>query len=239
LPTEELQSRSQFYDKYLNFTVITEYDDTRKSGNIIDNVFGKNGLDKSDSQDPGPAEIPKGKTEVVTTYLELAQRPAREPNRPRLENLAIMRAHKPTVSFYRYLYNTVGKPYSWYARRTMGDAQLLETILHKQMEIYVLYVGGVPAGFVEFDKRVDQEVEIVHLGLMEEFNGRGLGRYLLDWAIDHSWQADVQRIWTHITNNDHPKAMGIFQQAGFRAYHQSRTLIDDPRYNRLKRRSDE
>lgn len=212
---------------------MTKSDDGNKSGKIIDNLF-----ERADTQEIKPSDIPEGKIEIITTCLELRQRPPRATSRPRLENLALMRAHKPTVSFYRYLHNTVGQPYLWYSRRTMGDAQLTEIILNKNVEIFVIYVGGVPAGFVELDKRVEHDVEIAHLGLMEEFTGRGLSRYLLDWAVDHSWQTNVQRIWTHITNYDHPKAMGIFQQAGFRAYSQSRTLIDDPRFNRLKGLSD-
>lgn len=212
---------------------MTKSDDPNKSGKIIGNLFGK-----ADTQGTQPSDIPEGKVELITTYLELRQRLARGPSRPRLENLALMRAHKPTISFYRYLHNTVGQPYLWYSRRKMWDPQLMEIILNKKVEIYVIYVGGVPAGFVELDKRLEHDVEIAYLGLMKEFTGRGLGRYLLDWAIDHSWQTNVQRIWTHITNYDHPKAMGIFQQAGFRAYQQSRAFIDDPRLNRLRRISD-
>ena len=212
---------------------MTKSKDPKNSGNIIDNRFGNHV-----TQDSNLANIPEGKIELIATNLELRQSPARPPNRPRMENLALMRAHQPTVSYYRYLHNTVGQPYLWFSRRKMGNGQLKEIILNKNVEIYVLYVGGVPAGFVELDKRVEHDVEIAHLGLLEEFSGRGLGRYLLDWAIDHSWQPKVQRIWTTITNYDHPKAMGIFQQAGFEVHHQSRTFIDDPRFDRLRRVSD-
>ena len=63
------------------------------------------------------------------------------------------------------------------------DDELRAIIRDPLVEIYVLYLGGVPAGYVELDRRVKAEIELVYLGLSPEFTGRGLGRYPLDWAI--------------------------------------------------------
>lgn len=94
-----------------------------------------------------------GRIEVATTYLEMLERPRpRQPRAP-LEQIAVLHAERPTVSFYRYLYETVGAPWLWWERRRWSDEQLRETIQHPDVEITVLYVGGVPAGFVELDAR--------------------------------------------------------------------------------------
>ena len=174
-------------------------------------------------------EIGEGKIEVVVTYLEMSHRP----NRPSAlhcgEKLALVRVEHPVPSFYRYLYNTVGDPWLWYERRLMDDDTLCEIVHHHKVELYVLYYGGNPAGFVELDCRVASEIEIVLLGLLPEFIGRGLGRYLLDWAVDEAWDKEPERVWLHTCDLDHPKAIEVYQRAGFVSYRQETTSITDPR----------
>ena len=173
--------------------------------------------------------IPRGKLEMVITHLEMTSRPVRPHAPHRGEKLALMRAEQPTASFYRFLYNTVGGPWLWYERRRMDDEQLLSIIRDSRVEIYVLYVGGVPAGYSELDCREDDEVELAFFGLLPEFIGRGLGHYLLDWSVDQAWSKRPSRVWVHTCNFDHPKAVVVYQQAGFVPYHQEVEIIDDPR----------
>ena len=64
---------------------------------------------------------PPGKLRSVITYLEMRSAPTRVSLRPHTAQLALMRAERPTVSFYRYLYHTVGEPWLWWERRAMDD----------------------------------------------------------------------------------------------------------------------
>ncbi len=173
--------------------------------------------------------IPDGKLEEVVTYLQMTSAPTQPRAIRRFTNLAIIRAHNPTVSFYRFLYNTVGAPWLWHERRVMTDQDLTEIIKDKLVYIYVLYVGGVPAGYVELDARIDDEIEITFFGLAPEFIGRGLGQYFLSWAIDKAWNFEPNRVWVHTCNHDHPHAIAVYQRAGFVPYRQERNIIDDPR----------
>jgi GNAT superfamily N-acetyltransferase len=53
------------------------------------------------------------------------------------------------------------------------------------LEIFVLYVDGSPAGYVEWDKKEgNKEVELCYLGIIPDFVGRSLGPTLLQWTID-------------------------------------------------------
>ena len=174
-------------------------------------------------------DVPAGKLEVVVTYLEMTERPTRPPAPHPPAKVALMRLERPTVSFYRYLYNTVGEPWLWYERRRISDEALRRVIHDPKVEIYVLYLHGSPAGFVELDRRRRGEVEIAYFGLMPEFLGRGFGRYLLDWAVDEAWTKEPKRLWLHSCNLDHPRAITNYQRSGFVPFKQETKLIDDPR----------
>lgn len=172
--------------------------------------------------------MPSGKIEWITTCLEITRPPVRPPLH-RSGKLSLLRAESPTLSFYRYLYNTVGGAWLWHERRRWSDDEVRAVIHSEKVEIYVLYVAGVPAGFAELDRRWNDEVELVHLGMIPEFAGRGLGNYLLGWAVDQAWSKPARRVWTRTSNHDHPKAIAVFQRAGFVPYDQESGLIDDPR----------
>ena len=141
----------------------------------------------------------------------------------------LLRAERPTISFYRYLYNTIGRQWFWYERRVMDDATLAACVHDDAVAVYVLFVGGVPAGLAEIDARDARDIELAYLGLMPEFIGRGLGRYLVDWAIDAAWDREPDRIRIHTCTLDHPAALPLYQKAGFTPYGQTTFKISDPR----------
>ncbi len=158
--------------------------------------------------------------EITVTYLEMREPPRRPTTPAPLGRLAIMRAERPTVSFYRYLYETVGAARNWSDRRRFDDETLRAILYDAAVELYVLYVAGVPAGYVELDRRVEGEVEIAYLGLLPDFLGRGLGAYLLDWGVSQAWLGEPGRVWLHTCDLDHPRALGLYQRAGFAPYKQ-------------------
>lgn len=176
-----------------------------------------------------PPPRPDGKLEVIITYLEMREAPKRVPHPAPKRKLALLRAEAVPVHFYRYLYDTVGEAWLWYERRLMSDAALAAAIHDKDVDIYVLYVGGVPAGYAELDRRAREEIELAYFGLMPEFIGQGLGGYLLDWTIDTAWRGNPRRLWVHSCNLDHPRALQTYQKAGFVPYRQETQTIDDPR----------
>lgn len=158
--------------------------------------------------------------ETTVTYLEMREQPRRPTARAPLGKLAILRAERPTVSFYRYLYNTIGADWTWTDRRKIDDETLCQSIHDEKVEIYVLYVAGVPAGYAELDTRQPGEVELAYFGLIPEFVGGGLGGYFLDWAVSAAWLHEPERVWVHTCSLDHPRALSLYQRAGFTAYKQ-------------------
>jgi len=136
-------------------------------------------------------DLPAGKLKIAISYLEMRERPQPRELTPPSPKINITPAINPTVSFYRYLYNTVDGPWLWYARRRMSDEQLR--------------------------------------GIMPEFIGQRLGPFLLEWIITKAWSYNPQRFWLHTCTLDHPKALAIYQQAGFVPYKREEKTVDDPR----------
>ena len=183
---------------------------------------------KDGAVDMGPAEL-----DVITTYMEMTERPTKPTVPCPPGQYAVMRLERPSVSFYRYLYNMVGERWMWADRRRMGDEQLAAAIHAEGIEIYVLYASGEPAGYVELDRRQKPDIRIAYFGLAPSYIGRGLGRYLLGWAIDQAWSYGPKRLLVATWSFDHPRAFANYQRAGFRPYKQERSKMRDPRLEGL------
>lgn len=183
---------------------------------------------------------PTGPVEAATTlhctitYLEMIARPTRPaPPLPSGLHAALLRARHPNAAFYRYLYDNIGAQWLWYERRAMDDETLCAIIQDDRIEIYVLYVEGVPAGYAELDRREPPDIELAYFGLLPDFIGRGLGPYLLGSAIDIAWSYEPGRLWVHTNTLDHPKALPLYQRFGFMPYRQERKSFPDPRVTGL------
>jgi GNAT superfamily N-acetyltransferase len=160
--------------------------------------------------------------DVKVFYLEMLAPCSRTILAPR-GGFSVIHARSPTVAYYRFLYNTVGKDYHWFSRGKLSDADLSATIQTPLNEVHVLHVDGTPAGFAELDRRNKDDIELVQFGLMPGFLGQGLGRYFLQWTIDKAWSYRPRRFWLHTCTLDHPAALSNHQKAGF-TIHKEETI---------------
>lgn len=175
----------------------------------------------------------KDRIEVTITYLEQEERPHLAPLPPMGEKhrLALMRAVKPPVHFYRYLYDLVGAPYNWVSRRKLTDSELAGIIQHDDVYLYVLYAGGVPAGMAEIDARQRDVHELKFFGLTPDFTGCGLGRYFLSNVIDLAWSRAPKVLRLETCTLDHPAALPLYQKLGFSVVDRRSGLVEryDPK----------
>lgn len=150
------------------------------------------------------------------THLQMTEPTHWHQPAPLKPRLAMMCAPNIPLSFYRYLYEQVGKPHHWSLRRNMDDERLAQEIHAETTRIHVLYADGSPAGFFELDQSALPDCnEIVYLGLAPEFQGQGLGRFLLSEAIAAAWEERPACIRIQTNTLDNPRALGLYQLAGF------------------------
>jgi GNAT superfamily N-acetyltransferase len=162
--------------------------------------------------------------ETVVTYLEMKEPPRVRVDPPANLKLMLVKVDKPPVHFYRYLYQAVGGHLFWVDRKHLADTELARLIHAKGVEIFVLYAGGSPAGFFEI-ARHDSETEIKYFGLIPEFQGRGLGKWLLFEAIAAAWSSSPRRVIVDTCTLDGRAALPLYQKSGFVPYARERKLI--------------
>jgi GNAT superfamily N-acetyltransferase len=153
--------------------------------------------------------------DVVRTYLEMTSPtdfvsvPGPGPG-VRLEPVRRCPWH-----FYRYLYVEVGRAYHWVDRLGWTEEQF-RNYLAGPSTVWLLTVEGAPAGYFELRGHADGSIEIAYFGLMPEFVGRGLGKYLLAQAVEAAWAEQPTRVWLHTCTLDHPSALPNYLKRGFR-----------------------
>ena len=151
---------------------------------------------------------------VEVTFLRMAGPPT-DPPRPLPEGSGVLRVPRPTVAFYRYLYDTIGQDYCWWLRRTVPDDRIARILADPAVSIHVLYRDAEPAGFYELEKREDGSTNLGYFGLMPHVVGQGLGRAFLRDAVDTAWTGGCNVVTVNTCNADHPRALPNYLAAGF------------------------
>jgi len=155
------------------------------------------------------------KVKTTVTFLEMTAEPRLHFPPPANMKLMLMRAERPNVGFYRYLYDAVGRDFLWVDRKKLSDKKLLATIRAEGVEVWVLYVAGVPSGYFEVDARDKSAVELQYFGLIPEFHGRGLGKWLMAEAIRACWSHQPDKVVVETCTLDGPAALPLYQRMGF------------------------
>ena len=63
-----------------------------------------------------------------------------------------------------------------------------------------------------------KEVEIAYFGLLEEFQNKKLGSYLLSQAIQRSFKGSIDRVWLHTCSLDHKNALSNYIARGMKIF---------------------
>lgn len=152
---------------------------------------------------------------VTRTYLEMTSPGDLNPAGEAQQGVHLERLANCPWHFYRYLYTEVGRPCHWRDRLPWTEAQFREWLAGPSV-LWLLMVEGAPGGFFELRRHPDDSVEIAYFGLVEEFQARGLGKYLLTRAVQAAWEERPSRVWLHTCTLDHPGALPNYLKRGFR-----------------------
>lgn len=155
--------------------------------------------------------------DVTVTHLEMTARPGwPRPHMPSGPPAALIGAERAPVWYFLALYERVGAEYEW-TDQIVAPADEVSAFLHDPaVTLYTFIRAGWPHGFFILDARAPSICNLAYFGLVPEAIGRGLGTFLLQTAVHMAWDRPaIERITVNTNSLDHPRALPLYQKAGF------------------------
>jgi len=119
----------------------------------------------------------------------------------------------------KFFYKNIGKKHKWIDRLVWTETQWIDYVSNKNVKTYVLKFKEDFAGFFELILHSEKkEVEIAYFGLLEEFQNKKLGSYLLSQAIQKSFKENIKRVWVHTCSLDHKNALNNYIARGMKIF---------------------
>ncbi len=151
----------------------------------------------------------------MRTYLELddpgALRPA---GPPRLEGVEVAPVRPPDGALSRWFYVEVGRHHTWTDH--LGRSQAQWQAWADGVETWVATVAGERAGYYELRAEADG-IEVAYFGLLPDYQGKGLGGFLLTHALRRAFEL-APRVWLHTCTLDGAAALPNYRARGLRPF---------------------
>lgn len=181
----------------------------------------------------GYSSVPLGCIATIVTSLEMSAPP--EPRSAAKFPLGyeLKELDRSDLFGYRRLFRKVGQDWLWHSRLTMSDDDLRGIVSDPLDEIFALRHAAEDVGLLELDFRQPGECEIAFFGLAPGEIGKGLGRALMNSAIERAWAKPIRRFWVHTCTLDHPAALAFYIRSGFRPFATQVEVQPDPRLTGL------
>ena len=119
----------------------------------------------------------------------------------------------------KFFYKNIGKNHKWIDRLSWSEEKWINYVSNKNVRTYVFKFNDDLVGFFELIFHLEKnETEIAYLGILEEYQNKKLGSYLLSEAIKKSFINNVNRVWVHTCSLDHQNALGNYISRGMKIY---------------------
>ena len=157
--------------------------------------------------------------EVKRNYLEISSlKDLNEGNKPS-EDYSLNLIDPINFQLNKFFYKNIGKKHKWVDRLIWNEQKWIDYVSSEKVKTYVLKNKDDLVGFFElifhFEKK---EVEIAYFGILEEYQNKKLGSFLLSEAIKKSFDQKVNRVWLHTCSLDHKNALNNYIARGMRIF---------------------
>ena len=119
----------------------------------------------------------------------------------------------------KFFYKQIGKKHKWVDRLIWTEDQWINYVSSEKVKTYVLKSNDDLVGFFELIFHLNNnETEIAYFGILEEYQNKRLGSYLLSEAIKKSFNQNVNRVWVHTCSLDHKNALNNYISRGMKIF---------------------
>ena len=157
--------------------------------------------------------------EVKRNYLEINSLKDLKETSQSFREFSIVLLDPVDFQLNKFFYKNVGKKHRWIDRLIWSEQQWIDYVSSKKVKTYVLKRKDDLIGFFELIFHMEKkEVEIAYFGILEAYQNKKLGSFLLCEAIKKSFNKDINRVWLHTCSLDHENALKNYLARGMKIF---------------------
>ena len=156
---------------------------------------------------------------VKRNYLEINSiKDLKETNQP-FDGFSVVLLDPVDFQLNKFFYKNIGKKHKWVDRLIWSDQQWIDYVSSSKLKTYVLKNKDDLIGFFELIFHLEnKEVEVAYFGILEEYQNKKLGSFLLSEAIKKSFKKNINRVWLHTCSLDHKNALKNYLARGMKIF---------------------
>ena len=157
--------------------------------------------------------------EVKRNYLEINSiKDLKETNQV-FDDFSIILVDPVNFQLNKFFYKNIGKKHKWVDRLTWSEEKWINYVSSKNVNSYVFKHKDDLVGFFELIFHSENnETEIAYFGILEEYQNKKLGSFLLSEAIKKSFVNNTKRVWVHTCSLDHKNALSNYISRGMKIF---------------------
>ena len=157
--------------------------------------------------------------EVRRNYLEINSLKDLKESDKSFDGFSLVLLDPINFQLNKFFYKNVGKKHKWVDRLIWSEQQWIDYVSSSKVKTYVLKNKDDLVGFFELIFHLEnREVEIAYFGILEEYQNKKLGSYLLSEAIKKSFNENINRVWLHTCSLDHENALKNYLARGMKIF---------------------
>ena len=157
--------------------------------------------------------------EVKRNYLEINSLQDLKESDQSFNDFSLVLLDPINFQLNKFFYKNVGKKHKWVDRLLWTEEQWIDYVSSSNVKTYVLKKKGDLIGFFELIFHLEKkEIEIAYFGILEEYQNKKLGSFLLSQAIKKSFKENVNRVWLHTCSLDHENALKNYLARGMKIF---------------------
>jgi len=163
---------------------------------------------------------------IERNYLEINSLKDLNESNSFLNEYSVQLVKSTDFQLNKFFYKNIGKKYHWVDRLVWTEKQWSMYTSDTKVKTYVLKNKENFVGYFELILDQDKnEIEIAYLGLLEEYQNKKLGSYLLISAIKNSFLENPKRVWVHTCSLDHKNALNNYLSRGMKIFKKETIII--------------
>ena len=157
--------------------------------------------------------------EVKRNYLEINSIKDLKETNQSFDDFSIVLIDPINFQLNKFFYKNIGKKHRWVDRLIWSEQQWIDYVSNSKVKTYVLKKKDDLVGFFELIFHIEnKEVEIAYFGILEEYQNKKIGSFLLSEAIKKSFNENINRVWLHTCSLDHENALKNYLARGMKIF---------------------